>query len=86
MKPSDAQIESMRERAHGLLTRWSQGCRHPDHNTDCDEICDALATVAIEAAAKGARDERAYWLTRARSRNAQYVTVEEMQDDHRGAP
>ena len=58
MKPSDAQIEEMRSRAHGLLDGWNQTCRHPQHNHDCDDISRELATIAIEAAAKGAKEER----------------------------
>ena len=39
---------SDRERAHALLASWSQSCRHPEHNTDCDDLVAFAAEVRAE--------------------------------------
>jgi hypothetical protein len=49
-----------------------------------EAVRETYAAGIAAGRAAGERDEREYWLRRARSRSVQYVTVEELEDARRG--
>ena len=55
----------------------------PDEPITWEDLVNCAKAGIARGRVLGAREERAHWLQVARSRNAQYVTVEEFVDDRR---